>query len=583
MRRTRGVLVLCAALVACSGEGARPSDAAIVKTDAGWDAADAALADSTGDDARVSSDAWEADAVAPDAEGAPDGDAEGLDAATLDAEVDAGAAPDAADDAGALDAGPRSCGSSPHGTVQMRDCYPEVDPANGVCTPVTQSRTCNDGTWSPDWPTCDWFACGTGSYLWAHRLGAGTGVSSGYDVAMDGANNAYVAAGYAQNFTGDPPDFAIEKVDPQGARVWFVDQGGTSSDEALGVALDAAGHVFATGYVGSNPADLGGGNLPGVSGGGRDLVVASYDGTSGAYRWALRFAQGGSETGNAVAADAAGNVTVVGVFSGASAAFGGPSFTRAGTSGSDLFLASFDVNGVYRWSIAFGGSGSDIADAIATDANGNLYVTGLVTGTVDLGGGPRTGSASGSVFLASYTSNGAHRWSLVFPGGSGLGAGVAVSGGRVLLGGHFAGDVDFGGGALTNPSGSDLFVAAFTTDLGTHQWSKNFSSTNSSAGYDIAADGAGNLYLTGQGYGHIDFGGGDAVYYDDIFVASFAPDGAYRWHKYFEHWNSLERSKGIAVGAEHLVLTGQLQSTQSFDGHGLPGWADDGFVLGLVR
>jgi hypothetical protein len=108
-------------------------------------------------------------------------------------------------------------------------------------------------------------------------------------------------------------------------------------------------------------------------------------------------------------------------------------------------------------------------------------------------------------------------------------------------------------------------------------------SANSSVAYDVNVDQAGNLYLTGQGYGHVDFGGGDATYYNDIFVASFAPDGAYRWHKQFEKWNAVEMGRGIAVGATHLVVTGQIPSTMVFDGHSLPGWAEDGFVLGMVR
>src|SRR5205823_11830917 len=100
----------------------------------------------------------------------------------------------------------------------------------------------------------------------------------------------------------------------------------------------------------------------------------------------------------------------------------------------------------------------------------------------------------------------------------------------VYLGGHFAGSVDFGGGPLPNPSGMDLFMAAFTTSTGSHLWSKNFTSVNSSQAFDITTDDVGNVYLTGDAYGNIDFGGGLDVYYNDIFVASFASDGAYRWH-----------------------------------------------------
>ncbi|WP_437910490.1 SBBP repeat-containing protein [Sorangium sp. So ce327] len=42
------------------------------------------------------------------------------------------------------------------------------------------------------------------------------------------------------------------------------------------------------------------------------------------------------------------------------------------------------------WSAALGGAGADAAYGVATDAAGNLYVTGAFEGTVDFGAGPLT-------------------------------------------------------------------------------------------------------------------------------------------------------------------------------------------------
>jgi len=68
-----------------------------------------------------------------------------------------------------------------------------------------------------------------------------------------------------------------------------------------------------------------------------------------------------------------------------------------------------------------------------------------------------------------------------------------------------------------------------------------------------------------------------------LLLAACSDDsGAYRWHTHFQRWNSYNIARGLAVG-DHIVVTGQIPSTMYFDGHRLPGWADDVFVLGLAR
>jgi hypothetical protein len=53
------------------------------------------------------------------------------------------------------------------------------------------------------------------------------------------------------------------------------------------------------------------------------------------------------------------------------------------------------------------------------DVSGDVYLTGGFDGIIDFGGGPLTSAGSGDIFLASYTSSGAHRFSKRFGGTGG--------------------------------------------------------------------------------------------------------------------------------------------------------------------
>src|SRR5690606_31649428 len=112
------------------------------------------------------------------------------------------------------------------------------------------------------------------------------------------------------------------------------------------------------------------------AGGSGDYFVVKFDG-DGAFQWARREAGGtGYVLGNGVATDSNGNVYVTGYFSGNATDFGNGSLTPVDTR--DYFVVKFDGDGVFQWvQREASGSGNVTANGVATDSNGNVYVVGF--------------------------------------------------------------------------------------------------------------------------------------------------------------------------------------------------------------
>lgn len=291
------------------------------------------------------------------------------------------------------------------------------------------------------------------------------------------------------------------------------------------IAQDAKGNLYLAGSF-AQELSLAGTTLSQVAGS-TEIVVASLD-ENGAHRWSKAFGSPSMDAGMGVAVDGAGNVYLVGdVYASVTTVdFGGGPRPTIGEW--DAFVASFDENGVHRWSRVIGGPTSDRGWGVAVDADGNVYLTGYATGPVDFGDGQPQASQGIDAFLVSYTSNGSHRWSKLL-GGAQSDQGVALAArtnGTVALAGDFAGTIDLGGGPLVSVDGGDTFVAVFDAATGTHRWSTSFGGASDSHAADLATDGGGNLYLAGYFEGELVLGGGPLVCPDgfsDGFVLKLVP------------------------------------------------------------
>lgn len=303
-----------------------------------------------------------------------------------------------------------------------------------------------------------------------------------------------------------------------GGHQWSQAHGGGSVDRGHEVAVDNSGNIFVTGHF-TQTADFGGNQL--TSAGGSDIFVAKYT-ASGAHLWSQSYGTTGADYAHGVAVDLSGNVYVTGLIYGP-ASLGGPVLPHKG--GWDVFIASYDPTGAHRWSVAFGGSAHDMGKAVAVDPTGKVFVTGSVEGTVDLGGGPKTGPGKLDTFVACYDSSGKHLWSKVVGSSQGdYGADVAAGTGKVYIIGSFDGQASFGGSPLKNSGSSDIFVASYT-DSGAPRWSRAFGGSSADVGTSLAVGPSGSVYVTGYFFDTADLGQGPVTSTgsSDLFLLKLAP------------------------------------------------------------
>jgi len=228
---------------------------------------------------------------------------------------------------------------------------------------------------------------------------------------------------------------------------------------------------------------------------------------------------------------------------------------------------SIDEGSAQTWG---GSSALDEGYGVAVDSSGNIYVTGDFCDTVDFnpeGGDPHTSKGSWDAFLSKFDSAGAFLWTRTWGGPSeDWGSAVAVDGfGNVYVTGNFRETADFdpdGGDPHTSNGSRDFFVSKFDSS-GDFKWARTWGADNchEEYSYGIAADGLGNVYITGYFSGDADFDpdGGDPHSFHgghDAFLSKFDSSGDFQWAR---TWGGNNDDSGQGVAADssgYVYVTG---------------------------
>ncbi|MBZ5513496.1 MAG: choice-of-anchor D domain-containing protein [Acidobacteriia bacterium] len=392
----------------------------------------------------------------------------------------------------------------------------------------------------------------------------------GSGIAVDSTGNAYVTGyTYSTNFpttpgafqetaggSADVSDAFVTKLNPLGsALVYSSYLGGTSSDEAYGIALDSVrsayivGSTQSTNFPTTNP-------MQGSNAGLEDAFVTKVRFDGGAKVYSTYLGGSGFDYGYGIAVDSGGNVYVTGSTDSPTDFPTTNPFQDANGGTTNAFITKLDGGGGRVYSTYLGGSDADYGTAIAVDSTYNAYVVGNVTSlSFPLVNLFQPGPGGGQdIFVSKIKADGSGQDYTVILGGSGTdsvvagGAGVAVdANGSVYVTGY----TDSSDYPLASPvQGSwcgglcgsetvipcpDVVVSKINPAGNALIFSTYLGGNSADAGYGLALDwdrSAINAYVAGSTASGADFpatadayqptcGGGGLVPCDDAVVAKF--------------------------------------------------------------
>ncbi len=430
-----------------------------------------------------------------------------------------------------------------------------------------------------------------------------------YGIAVDASGNAYVtgiahagsfpttSGALQETFAGGTYDAFVSKLDPTGSTLLYSTfLGGTNSDEAHGIAVDAGGDAYVVGYTQSPDFPTTAGAPQTVPPGGtRDAFVSRLDATGSSLVYSTYLGGSDRDYGRTIAVGAGDDAWVAGETFSADfpTSSGALQETRPGSSAA--FVTRLDTAAVSPViSTYLGGTATEVAFGIAVDAAGNSTVTGRTYSDdfpVSAGAFQTTRAGDSDAFVTRLTPS---LDALVFStylGGadsSDTGRGVALdaSGDTYLVGETFSTDFPTTVGAFQTVFAGleDVFVARLDATGSSLVYSTYVGSTSQDRGGGIAVDADGNAWVTGETAG-LDFpvsgdalqpshGGGSG----DAFISQIAADGGSLPFSTYLGGGGEDAGAGIAVDASGAYMAGWAISSDfpTTDGSVQPVHADDG-------
>lgn len=300
------------------------------------------------------------------------------------------------------------------------------------------------------------------------------------------------------------------------------------------------------------------------------------------FEWGQAF--GGIQNDNAqrISQGPAGSIFVVGNFIGPATV---GSTTLNGYGFQDVYLARFSATGQLVWAKAIGGAGTDQVSAIETDLQGNVWISGRFTGSIDLD------PNEGTTIITSAPANALDGFLAKFNGDDGSlldhrdisGGGtldirsikIDATDGSIFLGGQYANTVDFDFGPFTQNRTStvtsgDCFVAKYSSTLA-FGWANTFGSVNPAIDFvsAIALSNDGAVYCTGLlgGTTDIDPGVGttNLTCATDAFLIRYnKSNGGLTWG-FNLGANSIEVGTAIIVNPDDEIILSGTMNSASFD------------------
>lgn len=379
----------------------------------------------------------------------------------------------------------------------------------------------------------------SGKVLWAKSFGGNGTYDDGMDLALDNSDNLYVAGYYSGTAVFGSTTLTVKgsklnnafvaKLDPSGKVQWATSLVFDQNCLNLSIAVDSSGNSYLTSeFYGT--AQIGAYKL--TSRGWDDILVVKLD-AKGKVLWARSAGGPKDEMPRDVALDTSGNVYLTGDYgqagnvnlapAGVAAHFGSTTLKTKG--GGDIFVARLSPSGTFQWAVTGGGPGLDYGEDIAVDKTGAVIISGgfgycgtscsptksASFGNISIKG---TKSFFSSRFLAKLKPSGSYQWAKVIPGRN-----FALDASdNIYTAGWVVTTLTYCGSSLSSASGDHLLVARLSPS-GSCQWVATASGATAD---DIAVDGKGSVYVTG------DFDG-PALFGSTLLTATMSAHKVFLW------------------------------------------------------
>jgi uncharacterized delta-60 repeat protein len=317
---------------------------------------------------------------------------------------------------------------------------------------------------------------GNPGMLSAYSNGSAGPNDAGKSIAVHNATGDVYVAGTITGSSTDLDYFTQKIVPGSPGSSWVRLYNGASSntDEANAMTIDTAGNVYVTGRSYGTDYDFA---TIKYSPTGTSSWTEDLSGFIDAYGAARYSGSGNSDDqATAIAVDGSGNVYVTG-------------YTDVDTTGGfsyDYLTIKYDSTGHRLWKETFDVGTYDMAEAIAVDSSGNVYVTG---------GAGVVGEMS--CVTVKYDSGGNFQWAKTYTGpgsGSDFGDSIAIdTTGKIYV-----------TGVVSNGSDASADYLTIKYDQnGNELWARAYNGTGSGwdIARDLALDSSGNVVVTGESVG----------------------------------------------------------------------------------
>ena len=427
----------------------------------------------------------------------------------------------------------------------------------------------------------------------------GSGTETGADIAVDATGNIYITGQTNSNAVTFPvrvgPDLTpnggtdayVAKVSAAGTGLIYASYlGGSAFDDGRGIAVDAQGNAYVTGFTDSTEASfpvLVGPDL--TANGSADAFVTKINAAGTALVYSGFIGGALSDNGEGIAVDIVGNAYVCGGTASGESSFPvlvGPDLSFNGQR--DAFVAKVNPAGtalVYAGYV--GGSSNESPFGIAVDAAGNAYAAGSTNSTeatFPVLVGPdishNGGGNDGYIIKINASGSGLVYGGYIGGSGSDGATGVALdpSGSAYVAGQTSSSQTSFpvfGGPDLTYNANGDAFVAKVSSSGTSLTYAGYIGGTGAESGSGIDVDAAGNAYVIGftestqASFPVLD--GPDVTYnggFSDAFVAKVNVAGTSLVYATYIGGSGNDRGDSIALGDDgNAYATGNTDSTQA--------------------